>query len=90
MAAGGEEDAPPAADAPIVEKTDAEKLEKYIASREVLYKSSKERVEKVKEFESQIKRPYFHIKALDDVQLNTWHKYLDLIEKEGDLANVSG
>ena len=86
---GEDDDAPPAADPPLVEKTDAEKVDKYIASRGVLYKSSKERVEKVKEFESQIKRPYFHIKALDDVQLNTWHKYLDFVEKEGDLANVS-
>ena len=32
----------------------------------------------------QIKRPYFHIKALDKRQLKNWTEYLDLEIKEGD------
>ena len=36
-----------------------------------------------------IKRPYFHVKPLDDTQLANWHKYLDYTEKEGDTARVS-
>ena len=35
-----------------------------------------------------IKRPYFHVKPLDDTQLANWHKYLDYTEKEGDTARV--
>ncbi len=35
-------------------------------------------------YESEIKRPYFHVTELDEVQLVNWRKYLDFEEVEGD------
>lgn len=35
-------------------------------------------------FESEIKRPYFHVTELDDNQLSNWRRYLDFEEAEGD------
>ncbi|KAI2713399.1 hypothetical protein CBS147332_5139 [Penicillium roqueforti] len=34
-------------------------------------------------FESEIKRPYFHVTELDQAQLTNWKKYLDFEEGEG-------
>jgi pre-mRNA-processing factor 39 len=34
-------------------------------------------------FEQEIKRPYFHVTALDEAQLVNWRKYLDFEEVEG-------
>lgn len=35
-------------------------------------------------YESEIKRPYFHVTELDTQQLTNWRKYLDFEEAEGD------
>jgi pre-mRNA-processing factor 39 len=35
-------------------------------------------------YESEIKRPYFHVTELDTAQLVNWRKYLDFEEAEGD------
>jgi hypothetical protein len=35
-------------------------------------------------FESEIKRPYFHVTDLDEAQLTNWRKYLDFEESEAD------
>lgn len=35
-------------------------------------------------YESEIKRPYFHVTDLDDAQVANWRKYLDFEEAEGD------
>ncbi|TAQ88412.1 hypothetical protein B7494_g3277 [Chlorociboria aeruginascens] len=35
-------------------------------------------------YESEIKRPYFHVTELDNQQLINWRKYLDFEESEGD------
>ncbi|RDW77078.1 hypothetical protein BP6252_05131 [Coleophoma cylindrospora] len=35
-------------------------------------------------YESEIKRPYFHVTELDQQQLVNWRKYLDFEESEGD------
>ncbi len=35
-------------------------------------------------YESEIKRPYFHVTELDETQLVNWRKYLDFEEAEGD------
>ena len=37
-----------------------------------------------KGFEMNIRRPYFHTKALDEAQLSNWHNYLTFEEREGD------
>ncbi|KAG9286505.1 hypothetical protein G9A89_014671 [Geosiphon pyriformis] len=39
-------------------------------------------------FESEIKRPYFHVKPMDDVQLINWRRYLDFEEAEGDEIRI--
>lgn len=39
-------------------------------------------------YESEIKRPYFHVTDLDDGQLANWRKYLDYEETEGDYARI--
>ncbi|KAG0449381.1 hypothetical protein HPP92_027334 [Vanilla planifolia] len=35
-----------------------------------------------------IRRPYFHIRPLDDPELENWHNYLDFIEKGDDFNKV--
>ena len=39
-------------------------------------------------YESEIKRPYFHITQLEATQLSTWRKYLDFEESEGDSLRI--
>ncbi|KAJ5579781.1 uncharacterized protein N7459_005766 [Penicillium hispanicum] len=39
-------------------------------------------------FESEIKRPYFHVTELDEGQLTNWKKYLDFEEAEGSYARI--
>ena len=39
-------------------------------------------------YESEIKRPYFHVTELDDSQLSNWRKYLDYEETEGDYPRI--
>ncbi|KAJ3151446.1 proteasome regulatory particle base subunit, partial [Irineochytrium annulatum] len=51
-----------------------------------LYLANQEAVHKRWVFESEIKRPYFHIKPLDEAQLANWRRYLDFEEAEGDMA----
>ncbi|KAF1881085.1 hypothetical protein Lal_00023118 [Lupinus albus] len=68
--------------------TEAEELEKYIASREEMYKKAKEFDSKIIGFETAIRRPYFHVRPLNVGELENWHNYLDFIEKEGDLSKI--
>ncbi|KAI5294499.1 hypothetical protein KEM52_003874 [Ascosphaera acerosa] len=39
-------------------------------------------------YESEIKRPYFHVTELDEGQLANWRKYLDFEEAEGNFARI--
>ncbi|EED16493.1 mRNA splicing protein (Prp39), putative [Talaromyces stipitatus ATCC 10500] len=39
-------------------------------------------------YESEIKRPYFHVTELDDSQLANWKRYLDFEEAEGSYARI--
>ena len=39
-------------------------------------------------YESEIKRPYFHVTELDEPQLANWRKYLDFEEVEGDYSRA--
>ncbi|KAL2623375.1 hypothetical protein R1flu_003580 [Riccia fluitans] len=85
----GSEAPPGDTEAPKIEKSnEAEDLEKFIGVREALYKKAKEWDAKIRDFETAIRRPYFHVKPLDDMQLGNWHRYLDFIEKEGDSGKV--
>jgi pre-mRNA-processing factor 39 len=40
-------------------------------------------------YESEIKRPYFHVTDLDEGQLTNWRKYLDYEEAEGDYVRTT-
>lgn len=39
-------------------------------------------------YESEVKRPYFHVTELDEGQLVNWRKYLDFEEVEGDYSRT--
>ncbi|KAJ3059498.1 hypothetical protein HDU98_004506, partial [Podochytrium sp. JEL0797] len=76
-------------------KTDIEQdLRKKIhALKSEVYIKNQEAVHKCWAFESEIKRPYFHIKSMDDAQLANWRKYLDFEEAavdsgKSDLASL--
>ncbi|WCJ38216.1 Pre-mRNA-processing factor 39-1 [Euphorbia peplus] len=68
--------------------TEAEELEKYIATREEMYKKAKEFDSKISDYENAIRRPYFHMRPLNIAELENWHNYLDFIEREADLNKV--
>lgn len=68
--------------------TEAEDLEKYIAIREEIYRKAKEFDSKIIGFETAIRRPYFHVRPLNDAELENWHHYLDFTEREGDINKV--
>lgn len=70
------------------EWSEESELAKFNFVRDEMYKSAKEQDSRIVEYESAIRRPYFHVKPLDEAQLANWHRYLDFIEKEGDLAKV--
>jgi pre-mRNA-processing factor 39 len=40
-------------------------------------------------YESEIKRPYFHVTEIDEPQLSNWRKYLDFEEAEGDYVRAA-
>ncbi|KAK9160262.1 hypothetical protein Syun_006603 [Stephania yunnanensis] len=69
--------------------TGGDELEKYVATREEMYRKAKEFDLKIIGFETAIRRPYFHVRALNVSELENWHNYLDFIEREGDLNKVS-
>jgi hypothetical protein len=48
-----------------------------------------EEIAKRRSFEQLVlKRPYFHVKPLDETQLQNWRSYLDFEEKEGNLHRI--
>lgn len=68
--------------------TEVEKLERYLSVREEMYKKAKEFDSKIIDFETAIRRPYFHVRPLDEAQLENWHNYLDFIETVEDFNKV--
>nr|CAB3482825.1 unnamed protein product [Digitaria exilis] len=61
-----------------------EALRQYLSAGERLYKRSSRIYKEICCFEASIKRPFFHVKPLDDDQLENWHQYLDYVEKNGE------
>lgn len=59
-------------------------LQKYIFIGEQIYKEASQLDKNINCFENNIRRPYFHVKPLDDIQLKNWHDYLSFAEKQGD------
>ncbi|CAN1270163.1 Pre-mRNA-processing factor 39-1 [Linum perenne] len=68
--------------------SEAEELEKYSSLREELYKKAKEFDSKICDFENAIRRPYFHVRPLNVVELENWHNYLNFMEAQNDLNKV--
>ncbi|KAJ3013064.1 hypothetical protein HKX48_005933 [Thoreauomyces humboldtii] len=70
-------------------KADEEDQRKQAHDRNVAtYMKTQSAVEKRWVFEAEIKRPYFHVKPLDEGQLVNWRKYLDFEETEGEQARI--
>ncbi|KAL5997301.1 hypothetical protein ACLOJK_008231 [Asimina triloba] len=61
-----------------------EELKKFLSAGIHFYQRASDMDAKIKGFENHIRRPYFHVKLLDDVQLENWHHYLDFVELQGD------
>ncbi|KAJ9547838.1 hypothetical protein OSB04_020381 [Centaurea solstitialis] len=68
--------------------SEAEDLENYIAIREELYKKAKEFDAKIIDFETAIRRPYYHFRPLNVAELENWHNYLDFIEGCDDFNKI--
>ncbi|MQL81630.1 hypothetical protein Taro_014096 [Colocasia esculenta] len=58
---------------------------KILTIGEYFYQKSTNIDDKIHYFEAQIWRPYFHMKPLDEYQLQIWHQYLDFVDMQGDL-----
>ncbi|KAM9355390.1 pre-mRNA-processing factor 39 isoform 2-T2 [Pholidichthys leucotaenia] len=56
---------------------------KVIEARQELFNHNEHEVSKRWAFEEGIKRPYFHVKALEKTQLNNWKEYLDFEIENG-------
>ncbi|XP_051930228.1 pre-mRNA-processing factor 39 [Hippocampus zosterae] len=78
-----EKEMPPGEEEPSTpEGTDSEELmqrmrEQVLVRRDKIYQKNESEVRKRWNFEDTIKRPYFHVKPLDQIQLRGWHSYLD-------------
>ncbi|KAH0869255.1 hypothetical protein HID58_076277 [Brassica napus] len=57
----------------------AKALHAYLSIGEQFYQDSEQLKEKISCFETQIRRPYFHVKPLDTNQLDNWHKLLSFM-----------
>ncbi|XP_008325063.1 pre-mRNA-processing factor 39 isoform X2 [Cynoglossus semilaevis] len=74
---------PPGEEEPATpEDTDTEELmqkirEEVLLHRDKIYQYNEDEVRKRWQYEESIKRPYFHVKSLDRIQLRAWHSYLD-------------
>ena len=53
-----------------------------------IYQKTQNEVTKRWQFESEIKRPYFHVKELDGSQLTNWRRYLEFEEAEGNFERT--
>uniref|UniRef100_A0A674ALJ9 Pre-mRNA-processing factor 39 n=1 Tax=Salmo trutta TaxID=8032 RepID=A0A674ALJ9_SALTR len=56
---------------------------KVIESRQEVFNQNEQEVSKRWAFEEGIKRPYFHVKALEKTQLSNWKEYLDFEIENG-------
>ncbi|XP_028252519.1 pre-mRNA-processing factor 39 isoform X2 [Parambassis ranga] len=82
-----EEDLPPGTEDladPAKRVTEIENMRhKVIEGRQEVFNHNEHEVSKRWAFEEGIKRPYFHVKALEKTQLNNWNEYLDFEIENG-------
>jgi len=62
--------------------------EKVIAARQKIFTDNEDEVRKRWSYEEAIKRPYFHVKPLERVQLKNWREYLDFEIAEGNERRI--
>ncbi|XP_062502686.1 pre-mRNA-processing factor 39-like [Corticium candelabrum] len=62
--------------------------DKLVSQRQAIYQQTEEDVQKRWAYEEGIKRPYFHVKALDKAQLDNWTQYLDFEVAQGNSERV--
>ncbi|XP_020681278.1 uncharacterized protein LOC110098711 isoform X2 [Dendrobium catenatum] len=62
---------------------DPEDLKKYLSIGELLHHKSSQLDKSISCFEAHIQRQYFHVKPLDEFQLENWHEYLTFVEEQG-------
>uniref|UniRef100_A0A672JL84 Pre-mRNA-processing factor 39 n=1 Tax=Salarias fasciatus TaxID=181472 RepID=A0A672JL84_SALFA len=77
-----EEELPPGTE----DLADPAKVQNYqsvIEIRQEVFNQNEHEVSKRWAFEEGIKRPYFHVKALEKTQLNNWREYLDFEIENG-------
>ncbi|VDO93276.1 unnamed protein product [Schistosoma margrebowiei] len=70
---------------PVIEITDSVRAsvrQMIIDSREQIYRATYMQIMRRWYFEEKIRRPYFHVKPLEEVQLNNWAEYLSFEEAE--------
>ena len=58
--------------------------EKIIYERRKVFKETESKAQSRWKFEEAIKRPYFHIKPLESLQLKNWTEYLEFEQKQDD------
>jgi pre-mRNA-processing factor 39 len=58
----------------------------WLQQQEAVYTATKQQQEARQQYESAIRRPYWHVKPLDAAQLRNWAAYLDWQEAQGDLG----
>lgn len=83
---------PPGEDEPndhVRSEEEADTIRKInINKRKKINKSTVEMINKRWSFEEGIKRPYFHVKQLEKIQLKNWKEYLDFEIEQGDRKRI--
>lgn len=69
---------------PMVAPLSRDTLKKYLCAGQYLYQKASRIHAVIICFENRIRRPYFHVKPLDDNQLDNWHEYLDFVLAQED------
>ncbi|KAG2435879.1 hypothetical protein HXX76_007074 [Chlamydomonas incerta] len=64
--------------------TDDDIKQAWMKQQEAVYEATRAELAKRRPFEEAARRPYFHVKPLDGVQLFNWIKYLDHMEARGE------
>lgn len=83
---------PPGEDEPndhVRNEEEADSIRKIIINkRKKINKATVEMINKRWSFEEGIKRPYFHVKQLERIQLKNWKEYLDFEIEQGDRKRI--
>lgn len=83
---------PPGEDEPndhVRNEEEADAIRKIIINkRKKINKATVEMINKRWTFEEGIKRPYFHVKQLERIQLKNWKEYLDFEIEQGDRKRI--